>query len=57
MESQLRLYDNQVAYSTVHLSLYEVKKYTPTEPESVGSRIKNGLADSITALTATLTSR
>ena len=56
MESQLRLYDNQVEYSTVHLSLYEVKRYTPTEPESVGNRIKNGLADNITALATTLTS-
>lgn len=43
-ESQLRLYDNQVEYSIVHLSISEVLPldYTPTQPESVGTRISKG---------------
>ena len=47
MESQLRLYDNQVDYSTVELSIDEVKVYTPTAPETIGERIRNGFAKSL----------
>lgn len=47
MESQLRLYDNQVDYSTVELSIDEVTVYTPTSPETVGERIRNGFARSL----------
>ena len=36
MESQLRLYDNQVDYSTVYLSISEVTAYTPVTPETSG---------------------
>ncbi|HWT73838.1 MAG TPA: DUF4349 domain-containing protein [Mobilitalea sp.] len=48
-ESQLRYYDNQVAYSTVTLSIQEVVKFTPvTEAkQSVGTRIKNGLSNTM----------
>ncbi len=42
MESRLRLYDNQVEYSTVYIDMEEVKIYTPTAPETVGERIFNG---------------
>lgn len=42
MESQLKLYDNQVEYSTVHVNIQEVKVYTPTEPETIGERIQKG---------------
>ncbi len=42
MESQLRLYDNQVDYSTVYLSISEVTAYTPVTPETTGARIKTG---------------
>lgn len=55
MESQLRLYDNQVDYSTVYLNISEVTAFTPTAPESTGTRIKNGLADNFQALTQALT--
>ena len=44
MESQLRLYDNQVDYSTVNLSIDEVTVYTPTAPETIGERIKSGFS-------------
>lgn len=39
MESQLRLYDNQVDYSTVTIRIQEVTTFTPTAPESLGQRI------------------
>ena len=47
MESQLRLYDNQVDYSTVTLDISEVKVYTPTAPETVGQRIRSGFNESL----------
>lgn len=42
MESQLRLYDNQVDYSTVELNISEVTTFTPTATESAGTRIRKG---------------
>lgn len=42
MESKLRLYDNQVEYSTVYVNVSEVKVYTPTAPETVTERIQKG---------------
>ncbi|WP_313152555.1 DUF4349 domain-containing protein [Lacrimispora sp.] len=47
MESQLRLYDNQVDYSTVSLSIREVTTFTPTAPESAGTRISKGFTDNL----------
>lgn len=41
-ESQLRIYDNQVDYSTVHIRIQEVGVFTPTVPDSVGTRIQKG---------------
>lgn len=41
-ESQLRTYDNQVDYSTVYLSINEVKVFTATAPDSVMTRIQKG---------------
>ncbi len=41
-ESQLRTYDNQVDYSTVHIDIHEVKVFTPTDPDSVLTRIQKG---------------
>lgn len=47
--AQLRVYDNQVSYSTVHLNLEEVKEYTEIEeePETVWQRIASGFGRSI----------
>ena len=47
--SQLRVYDNLVSYSTVHLNLEEVKEYTEVheEPETVWERISAGFNDSL----------
>lgn len=47
LKSQLRLYDNLVSYSTVYLSITEVKEYTPTtEPENMWERMGEGLSES-----------
>lgn len=48
--SQLRLYDNQVAYGTVYLTLHEVKEYTEEAPEGFWARIGKGLTESIEAI-------
>ena len=37
-ESDLRLYDNQVDYSTIHISLYEVVTFTEKKTESYADR-------------------
>ena len=50
MTSKLRLYDNQVAYSTVDILIWEVGEYTPRDEESVGERIQKGFSDSLEAL-------
>ncbi len=47
MESQLRLFDNQVDYSTVSLSIREVTTFTPTAPESAGTRISKGFTSNL----------
>lgn len=46
--SALRVYDNQVDYATVYLSIEEVKEYTEvTEPETVWQRIGSGFVKSL----------
>lgn len=46
--STLKVMDNQVDYSTVHLSISEVKEFTEvTESESVWQRIGNGFMKSL----------
>ena len=47
MESQLRALLNQVDYSTVHLSIDEVRQYTPTEEKSLFEKMKNGFVRSL----------
>lgn len=47
MESRLRLYDNQVEYSTVYVNVSEVKIYTPTAPLTIGERITKGFAQNV----------
>lgn len=48
--SQLRLYDNQVDYSTVSINMGEVKDLTPTAPDSIGTRIQKGFNRSLNNL-------
>lgn len=46
--STLRVYDNQVSYSTVNLEISEVREYTVvTEPETVWERIAEGFMESL----------
>ena len=50
VNSQLRLYDNLVDYSTIHLSVTEVLEYTEPVPDSVWARIGTGFKDSLKGL-------
>ncbi len=52
VKSQLRVYDNLVTYSTVHLSISEVREYTviEEEPETVWERISTGFVKSLKGL-------
>ncbi len=47
MESQLRVMDNQVSYSTVYLYIDEVIKLTPVKEQSVWEKISTGFANSL----------
>lgn len=47
MESRLRLYDNQVEYSIVHLYISEVKAYSPDSPQSMGQKISAGFKENM----------
>lgn len=44
-ESTIRVYDNQINYSTVRLSIREVAELTEPEPDSWGSRALQGMKD------------
>lgn len=48
--SQLKIYDNQVDYATVYLSISEVQEYTPTVEKSVWQRISEGFIRSLKGL-------
>ena len=48
--SQLKVYDNQVDYDTVNISIQEVKNETPTGELSIGQRMLNGLENSLRAI-------
>ncbi len=47
IESQLRTYDNKINYSTVHLDIDEVVKFTPTQEKGAGERMREGFIESI----------
>lgn len=47
MESQLRTLINQIDYSTIHMSVEEVRQFTPTEENSVWDKMKNGFVKSL----------
>ena len=48
--SQMRLYNNQIDYATIHLSIEEVQEYTPVEEPSFWERITEGFSDSLEGL-------
>lgn len=49
-ESALRTYDSQIEYSTIHISLQEVRELTEPEPESWGSRAVRGMRENAKAI-------
>ena len=52
MESQLRTFDNQVDYSTVHIEVEEVEHYTPQPEKSTWDRIKTGFSENVYRVTS-----
>lgn len=48
--SQLKLYDNQIDYATIHLNITEVQEYTPVEEPTLWERIRDGFSSSLKAL-------
>ena len=48
--SQLRLYDNQIDYATIYLSIEEVQEYTPVEEPTLWERISGGFTSSLKGL-------
>lgn len=48
--SQLRLYNNQIDFATIHLTLSEVQEYTPVEEPTLWERISGGFMDSLEGL-------
>ena len=48
--SQLRTYDNQINYATIHLDIEEVQEYTPVEEPTLWERISTGFTDSLEGL-------
>ncbi|GLC79093.1 DUF4349 domain-containing protein [Lacrimispora brassicae] len=55
MESQLRLYDNQVDYSTVHMNIREVAIFTPVSADSALTRINKGFTNNFKTLITAMT--
>ena len=45
--SQLRLYDNQIDYATIHLNIEEVQEYTPVVEKTAWERIRDGFTGSL----------
>lgn len=45
--SQLRTYDNQINYATIHLDISEVQEYTPVEEPTLWQRIRDGFGKSL----------
>ena len=52
--SQKRLYDNQIDYATVYLSIDEVQEYTPVEEPGIWERITKGFRDNLKGVGETI---
>ena len=48
--SQKRLYDNQIDYATIYLTIDEVQEYTPVEEPTLWERISKGFTGSLKGL-------
>ena len=47
IESQLRVIDNQVSYSTLRLDVHEVERYTPQTEKGTWDRIRVGFTENL----------
>ncbi len=47
IRSQLRTYDNDITYSTVHISVTETREFTVTKEETAWERIQKGFVDNL----------
>lgn len=47
LESQLRVYDNQVDYSTLNLTVSQVQAYSPTKDQPFGEQIASGIQSTL----------
>ena len=47
LESQLRVYDNQVEYSTLNLTVSQVQVYSPVKDQSFGEQVTSGLKSTL----------
>ncbi len=47
LEAQLRILENQITYSTVYLSVREVKLYTPAAEKSIWEKISEGFVNNV----------
>lgn len=45
--SQKRLYDNQIDYATIYVTIEEVQEYTPVEEPTLWERISKGFKDNL----------
>jgi len=48
--SQMRLYNNQIDFATIYLTIEEVKEYTPVKEPTFLERITEGFSDSLKGL-------
>lgn len=48
--SQMRLYNNQIDFATIYLTIEEVQEYTPVEEPTVWERITTGFSKSLKGL-------
>lgn len=48
--SQMRLYNNQIDFATIHLTLREVQEYTPVEEPTFLERIQSTFSDALEGL-------
>ena len=48
--SRKRLYDNQIDYATIYLSIEEVQEYTPVEEPTLWARIRDGFMENLSGV-------
>ena len=54
LSSQLRVYDNQVSYSTIDMSIYEVRRITATADDGFLAQVRSGFSENLQHVSAFL---